>query len=128
MKNKFITLVAILLAVVGWWGLYEMTGIMGPEQPSAQTLFYALLFLALTGTLAPPAAYLNRRFAPQLVKRDSMRFLRHAAWAGLCLTSWAWLQIHRVFNVAFALVIAMMFVALEVMITRMRSAEGAGES
>jgi hypothetical protein len=125
MKNKIITLAAILLAVVGWWGLYELTGTMGPDQPSAQTLFYALLFLAITGTLVPPAAFLNRRFAPQQVKHDSMRFLRHAAWAGLCLTSWAWLQTHRIFNVAFALVIALVFVALEVMISRMRSAESA---
>jgi hypothetical protein len=128
MKNKIITLGAILLAVVGWWGLYELTGVMVPDQPSAQTLFYALLFLAITGTLVPPAAFLNRRFAPQLVKRDSMRFLRHAAWAGLCLTSWAWLQTHRIFNVAFALVIAMVFVAIEVMITRMRTAESAPET
>ena len=128
MKNRIITVGAIVLAVVGWWGLYELTGAMGPDQPSAQTLFYALLFLALTGTLVPPAAYLNRRFSPQLVKRDSMRFLRPAAWAGPCLSSWAWLQTHRILNVAFALVIAMVFVALEVMITRMKTAEGTGET
>lgn len=128
MKNMIITLGAILLAVVGWWGLYELTIDMYPQQPSMLTLFYALLFLALTGTLVPPSAFLNRRFAPQQVERDSMRFLRHAAWAGLCLTSWAWLQSHRIFNVAFALVIALVFVAIEVMITRMRTAESAEEA
>lgn len=121
MRDKIISLVAILLAVVGWWSLYELTGKVGPDQPGAQPFFFALLFLAVTATLAPPAAYLNRRFAPRMVERDPLRFLRHSAWGGLCLSSWVWLQTHRAFNLAFALVIALMFIALEVLVVRMRS-------
>lgn len=120
MRNRIITVVAILLAIVGWWGLYELTGRVGPETSAIQIFFFALLFLALTATLTPPAAYLNRRFAPDAVERDPLRFLRHAAWGGLCLTSWAWLQTHRAFNLGFAVVIALMFVALEVLIVRLR--------
>jgi hypothetical protein len=121
MRDKFITLVAILFAVVGWWGLYELTGTIGPDEAGARSFFFALLFLALAATLAPPAAYLNRRFAPQAVERDPLRFLRHSAWGGLCLTSWVWLQTHRALNVGFALVIALIFVAIEVLIVRLRS-------
>jgi hypothetical protein len=120
MRNKFITIFAVLASVVGWWGLYELTGKVGPNQPGAMTFFFALLFLALTATLAPPAAYLNRRFAPDAVTSDPWRFLRHSAWGGVCLSSWAWLQMLRAFNLAFALIIALIFIAIEVLIVRLR--------
>jgi hypothetical protein len=120
MWNKLISFVAILLAVIGWWGLYELTGRVGPEQPGIEAFFFALLFLALTATLAPAVAYLNRRFAPEAIKRDRLRFLRQSAWGGLCLSSWAWLQTHRAFNFGFALVIALIFIAIEVLIVRLR--------
>ena len=120
MRYRLISLVAILMAIVGWWGIYELTGKVGPDQPGVTPFFFALLFLALTATLAPPAAYLNRRFAPEAVARDPWRFLRHSAWGGLCLTAWAWLQMLRAFNLGFALVIALIFVALEVLIIKLR--------
>jgi hypothetical protein len=120
MRDKLITILAVLAFVVGWWGLYELTGRVGPNQPGAMTFFFALLFLALTATLAPPAAYLNRRFAPDAVARDPWRFLRHSAGGGLCLSSWAWLQMLRAFNLAFALIIALIFIAIEVLIVRLR--------
>jgi hypothetical protein len=120
MRSRFLTFVAILLAVIGWWGLLELTDTVTPDQPGGLAFFLALLFLALTATLIPPTAYLNRRFAPEAAAHDPWRFLRHSAWGGLCLSSWAWLQTLRAFNVAFALIIALMFVAIEVLIIRMR--------
>jgi hypothetical protein len=121
MRYRFISFASVLLAVVGWWGLYELTGKLGPDQAGVKPFFFALLFLALTATLAPPAAYLNRRLAPAAVGRDPWRFLRHSAWGGLCLAAWTWLQMHRVFNLGFALVIALIFVALEFVIVRLRA-------
>jgi hypothetical protein len=121
MRNTLITVVALLLAVVGWWGLYELTGQVAPDQPGAQALFFALLFLAVTATLAPAAAYLNRRFAAPITERDPWRFLRHSAWGGLCLVLWAWLQTLRAFNPAFAVISILIFVAIEVLITRFRT-------
>ena len=121
MRYTLISVAAVLLAAAGWWGLYELTGKVGPDQAGVMPLFFALLFLALTATLAPPAAYLNRRFAPDALGRDRWRFVRHSAWGGLCLTAWVWLQMHRVFNLGFALVIALIFVALELVIVRLRA-------
>ena len=121
MRNRLITMGAIVLAVVGWWGIYELVSNVWPDQPGAQPFFYALLFLALTATLIPPTSYLNRRFAPQAVARDPLRFLRQSAWGALILSSWVWLQTHRAFNLGFAVVIALMFLAVEVLIARMRS-------
>jgi hypothetical protein len=121
MRDRLISLVAILMAAVGWCGLYELMNRVGPEQSEVRVFFFALLFLAVTATLAPPAAYLNRRFAPEAVQRDPLRFLRHSAWGGMCLSSWAWLQTHRAFNLGFALITALIFVAIEVLIVRLRS-------
>ncbi len=120
MRGKVITLLAILAAVVGWWGLYELTALVTPDQPGALTFFYALVFLAVTATLVPPLAYLNRRFAPEAMARDPWRFFRHSAWGGICVTSWAWLQMHRAFNLGFALITILIFVAVEVLIVRLR--------
>jgi hypothetical protein len=83
--------------------------------------FYVLLFLTLTATLAPVAAYLNRRFAPQAAPSSPWRFLRHSIWGALCLTSFAWLQMQRAFNLGFAFIIALIFAAIEVFILRMGS-------
>lgn len=121
MREKVITVVAILLAIVGWWGVFLLTGQVRPSQSGAQPFFFALLFLALTGTLTPPVSFLNRRFAPHSIKRDPLRFLRQSAWVALCLSAWVWLQMHRAFNLGFALVIALMFVAIEVLLSRTRS-------
>jgi len=120
MRGIFVFLLAFPAAVVGWWGLYELVDKYKPTEPGSVSLFFALLFLALTATLAPPVAYLNQRFAPQAYKRDPWRVLRYSAWTALCLASWAWLQMQRAFNLAFALIIAMIFVAIEVLIVRLK--------
>jgi hypothetical protein len=112
--------VAILLAAMSWWGLYEFLGQVGPDQQGARTFFFAVFFSASTMTLAPPVLFLNRRFAPKAFERDPWRLLRHSAWGGLCLTSWAWLQMLRAFNPAFALIIIMIFVAIEVLIVQLK--------
>jgi len=120
MRPRLLIALSILLAVVGWWGLYELTRRTLPGEPGALSLFLALLFLAVTGTLAPAVAYLNRRLAPASTARDPWRFLRHSAWAGVCLVAYAWLQVHRALNVGYALVIALILVAFEVLIVRLR--------
>jgi hypothetical protein len=121
MRGKVITILAILAAGVGWWGLYELTGAITPEQPGALSFFYALLFLSVTATLIPPAAYLNRRFGPAASVRDPAGFVRHSAWGGMCVASWTWLQMHRAFNLGFALITVLIFIAIEVLIARLRS-------
>lgn len=121
MRGLLIALVSIVLAVTGWWGLYQLTGSVTPEEQGALPRFFALLFLALTGTLAPVIAYLNRRFAPDVYEHHPWRALRQSVWAGFCATSWAWLQMQREFNPAFALIIALIFVAIEFLIVKLRS-------
>ena len=120
MRNALITILAVLTAVIGWWGLAELTSQITADEPGALPFFYALLFLAVTATLIPPAAFLNRRFAPDAVDRDPYRFIRHSAWGGTCVTAWAWLQTQRAFNLGFALLTVLIFIAIEFLIARLR--------
>jgi hypothetical protein len=122
MRGLFIALVSIVLAVAGWWGLVQLTGRLTPDEPGALALFFGLLFVALTGSLAPVVAYMNRRFASGVYVLHPWRALRQAIWAGLCLTSWAWLQMQHELNPAFALIIALIFVAIEFLIAKTRNA------
>jgi hypothetical protein len=121
MRNTIITIVAVLIAMIGWWGLFELVDGIGPEVPGVLAFFYALLFLAVTATLVPPAAFLNRRFAPHAVARDPYRFVRHSAWGGICVAIWAWLQTLRAFNLGFAVLTVLIFIAIEFLIARLRS-------
>ena len=119
-RPRLLIVMSLLMAVVGWWGLYELTSRTLPEEPGALSLFLALLFLAVTGTLAPAVAYLNRRLAPEATARDPWRFLRHSAWASVCLVAYAWLKAHDTLNVGYALIIPFILVAVEVLIVRLR--------
>jgi hypothetical protein len=120
MREFVIIVLSLILAGAGWWGVNSLTANVRPDQPGARVFFLALLSLALTGTLAPLVTLLNRRFSPQAYVQDPWRVFRHSVWAALCLVSWTWLQMLRALNVAFALIIAMIFVALEVLILRLR--------
>lgn len=121
MRNAIITILAVLAAAIGWWSLAELTGKMGADQPGATSFFFALLFLAVTATLIPPAAFLNRRFAPNAVAQEPYRFIRHSGWGGICVAVWAWLQTQRAFNLGFALLTVLIFIALEFLIARLKS-------
>lgn len=120
MRPRILNIVSLLFGFIGWWSLYQLTSRALPDEPGALGLFLALLFLAVTGTLGPPVAYLNRRLAPGPTARDPWRFLRHSSWAALCLVAYAWLQAQRALNVGYALVIALILVAVEVLIVRLR--------
>ena len=120
MRDKLISVLAVLAAVGGWWTLHQPVSSARPEQPGVLAVFYALLFLTLTATLVPVMAYLNRRFAHESMARAPLRYLRLSVLAGLCLSSWVWLQANRAFNLGFAFIIALIFVAVELFISRMR--------
>ena len=120
MEIRVILVVAVLVAAAGWGVIYQLTVRVMPDQPGVLALFFLLLLPTLTATLLPLAVYLNHRFAPEASSRAPLRFLRHSTLGGLCLTSWAWLQMHRAFNLGFAFITVLIFLAIEVLIVRMK--------
>jgi len=102
---------ALLLFFIGWGGLVvlviETVPTVGPRW-----LFFFLVVLALTGTVLPATAFLNRRF-PSTPPATSTVVVRQALWVGIYGASLSWLQIGRVLTLALGVLLFVGFVLIE---------------
>lgn len=95
---------AVLLILIGWYGLYLLTHATLPYL-GPRWLFYVLWISACTGTSLPFLWLLNRRFRtskpapPQVLLREGLLIGLYAA---ICL----WLQLNRMLNLTLALLLA----------------------
>ena len=108
---KTFLLTAFLLAIPGWGGLIALLIYTLPTV-GPRWLFFFLAVLALTGTILPAAAFLNRRF-PTTPPASALAILREALWFGIYFPTLAWLQIGRVLSPALALLLALGFGLIE---------------
>ncbi|HLE51165.1 MAG TPA: hypothetical protein VI755_03850 [Anaerolineales bacterium] len=108
---------AIVLAILGWGGLYYLVNYTVPTV-GPRWLFFFLGVMALTGTSLPFTAFLNRRFPSQPPAAPGV-ILRQAIWVGLYGPTLAWLQLGRVLTLALALLLALGLVFIEALL-RMR--------
>jgi hypothetical protein len=73
------------------------------------------MFLGLSSVTIPVSAYLNHRFARRgWSERDKTRLIRQGAWVGLFGVLLAYLQLIRALNWTIAIVLAGVFVLIEV--------------
>ena len=102
---------AIILSVFGWGGLIALLAL---TQPSGGTrwLFFFTSVLAITGTMLPLIAYLNRRF-PSNPPPTQPVIVRQSLWFGIYLPTLAWLQIERVLTPALALLLVIGLIIIE---------------
>jgi hypothetical protein len=102
---------AIILCVIGWGGLFLLLintlPTLGPRW-----LFFFFGVLALTGTVLPVMAFLNRRF-PSQPPATRMTILRQALWFGIYVPTLAWLQLGRALTPALAFLLAIGFFLIE---------------
>ena len=75
-------------------------------------LFFFVSVLALTGTVLPAMAFLNRRF-PSTPPPTHFVILRQAIWVGIYFPTLAWLQIGRVLTPSLALLLAIGLILIE---------------
>lgn len=101
---------ALLLFFVGWGGLIVLVNDTVPTV-GPRWLFFFLLVIALTGTILPVTAFLNRRF-PSAPPATSTVVMRQALWVGVYGAALAWLQIGRVLTFALGglLLVGMMLI------------------
>lgn len=104
---------AVLMILIGWGGLYFLINNIIPDA-GARWLFFVLLYVAITGTMLPFIGFLNRRFSRRYI--PDWVILRQSMWCGLYATTCAWLQIPRVLTPLIALLLAAIFVVIEVFI------------
>ena len=108
---------AVILIVVGWGGLiYLFQNSLPTVGP--RWLFFFLAVLALTGTVLPAVAFLNRRF-PGPPPATIGVILRQSLWAGIYFPTLAWLQIGRTLTPTLTLLLALGLILIEILL-RMR--------
>lgn len=88
---------AIFMAVIGWAGLFVLVLLSRPTDWRPLWVFFFLGFIAITGSVLPAVAFLNRRFLTTPPASTNV-ILREASWFGVYFTVVAWLQIGRVLN------------------------------
>ncbi len=105
---------SLLLAGIGWLGLYTLVTTRLPRIAPELWLFMLLLHLAVTGTVLPIVRYLNVRLTS--IHADlpaSGVIVRQSVWVGLYVVTCAWLQIPRVLSPIIAFFLALVFIVLE---------------
>jgi len=108
---------AVILIIVGWGGLiYLFQNTLPTVGP--RWLFFFLAVLALTGTVLPAVAFLNRRFQSTPPATTGV-ILRQSLWIGIYFPTLAWLQIGRTLTPALAFLLAVGLVLVEILL-RMR--------
>jgi hypothetical protein len=109
MSQKGESILAALIALLGWGGLVVLVDRASPLLPYMRMVFLALLLLALTTTSFLPLRYLYRRFA----RPTPNHAFRHSFWVALFVVLCAWLQMRRDLDWAVALLMATVFGLIE---------------
>jgi hypothetical protein len=105
---------AVLMTVGGWSGLVYLFINTLPTVVN-RWIFFALFYVALSGTSLPFIRYLNKRFARSGVPPvPGMVLVRQSCWVGLFGTACAWLRIPRVLSWSVAFFLALALVMIEI--------------
>ncbi|HEX2619857.1 MAG TPA: hypothetical protein VHL11_06915 [Phototrophicaceae bacterium] len=111
---------AVVMILFGWGGLYWLVTTQIPRIGGQLWIFFVLLHIAITGTAIPMVRYLNVRFTPiNAPLPPGGIIVRQSVWIGLYAVICAWMQIPRVLTPLVALLLALVFIVIEVFL-RMR--------
>ena len=108
---RSLMIAAIILAAIGWLGLYLLLITTLPTV-GPRWLFFFLWTIATTGTAIPFIWLLHRRFGSSQPARSSI-LLRQGLWVGLYATVCIWLQINRSLSIPLALLLVTGLAAIE---------------
>lgn len=96
---------SIFLFIIGWGGLAALIITTLPTV-GPRWLFFFLCVVAITGTMMPITAFLNRRF-PSTPPPTNLVVVRQALWFAVYISTLIWLQMGRVLNPALAVLLAL---------------------
>jgi hypothetical protein len=102
---------AVILFIIGWGGLIALTITTMPTV-GPRWLFFFLTVLAITGTMLPIVAFLNRRF-PSTPPPTGFVIVRQSLWFAVYGATLLWLQMGRVLNPALAILLAIGLALIE---------------
>ncbi|MCK5633501.1 MAG: hypothetical protein KAI06_00350 [Anaerolineales bacterium] len=114
---RSLLIAAIILAIIGWLGLFLLlVGTLPTVGP--RWLFFFLLALAITGTTLPFIWLLHRRFAEQ-PDLPAVILLRRALLVTLYSELCIWLQINRSLTLSLSILLGLGLVAIEWFLRRL---------
>lgn len=122
-----VLIAAVLMAVMGWAGLFQLVTTTLPRV-GQRWLFFVLLHIAITGTVLPFVRFLNVRFTS--IERELPPggvIVRQSIWVGLFVITCAWLQIPRVLSWPIVFFLALIFVVVEVFLRSRELSDDYGE-
>ena len=102
---------ALVLALVGWVGLYWLLDSTRPTI-GPRWLFFFLGVLAVSGTALPFVALFHRRF-PSVPAVKMYTIVRQAIWISVYFTALMWLQISRFLTSSMAILIGVGIIIIE---------------
>ncbi len=102
---------SILIATIGWIGLYFLFQYTQPFL-GPRWLFFFLLTMGVSGTALPVVYFLNIRF-PHDPPANTSVIIRQAVWFAIFFDLIAWLQLGRVLNSILTVVIAIGIIVIE---------------
>ncbi|MBV6451209.1 MAG: hypothetical protein MHPDNHAH_01940 [Anaerolineales bacterium] len=111
MNFRSFAISSLLLALIGWGGLAAILYLSAPVV-WFRWGFFALLILALTGTLLPIVYFFHRRF-PADPPVEANVIVRQSVWFGVYGATLAWLQLGRLVTVYVILGLAGGLIAIE---------------
>jgi hypothetical protein len=116
---------AVFMMLFGWGGLFQLVTTALPHIGWQLWLFFALLQIAITGTMLPIVRYFNVRFTPFYAPvPPSGVIVRQSVWLGLFVVICTWLQIPRALSLPLAIFVALVFIVVEIFLrTRELAAE-----
>jgi hypothetical protein len=119
MQPRWWVMISAVVAVLTLFCLYYVVYYIWPAPETVlarpQILLFTFMFLGLGSLTVPISAYLNHRFARNgWSQRDKTRLVRQGAWVGLFGVLLAYLQLIRALNWTIAIVLAGVFVLIEV--------------
>jgi hypothetical protein len=104
-------------------GRADATALLRAANPEMLLAFLASVIMVVAGLVLPVAYFLNERFGPG-PSSSFLVVLRQAMWVGIWFAFCIWLQMNRTFGLGVAVLAAVVFVIIEVMLQiRARAAE-----
>jgi hypothetical protein len=102
---------SIILMMLGWGGFLAILFYTSPTGGTRWGFFFTAM-LAITGTLLPFVAYLNRRFSSTPPPTPGV-IVRQAIWVSVYILTLAWLRIGRVLTPSMAFLLGLGLILIE---------------
>jgi hypothetical protein len=119
-----VLLSAAAMFITGWGGLYLLVTTQFPRIGGQLWLFFVLLHIAVTGTAIPFVRWITLRLLPSHAPQPPGGIIvRQSVWIGLFVVACAWLRIPRVLSPGIALLLALVFIVVEVFLRARENAD-----